>query len=535
MKIPRVGLAAFVVAMCALDVLWIRQNVAPPRMFDDAYYLIESVDLFHTLKEKGIGAFLAGTTVYSRRGHPPMPKILPTFMYLVLGPGTNEALYAYAALIVVFCVYLFLLARELLDNEGNALLAVVITCLFPITYGMWRHAMAEFGIAVAVTGCLYHLIRSQTFQRSGHALAVGLFVGWGFLWKVTFPVFVGGAIALVLFRSRRELSMRGLAVALVAVLVVAGPFYARSWLPVVAFTLFAGEPENQRVWGLGPVFSPLTVARYWLSVINWGISPYLFGLLMISWAVARRCGPSRDTRDKRFLLLSFSPAFVVLTFHPLKEVRHLLPVLPIVGIATAGLVAGLLTPLRRGLQPVVMMALMLWPTYQFLSWSFDSPLIPRADLHMGPIMLSVTNLEAESLEWMPTYTYPANTTRWPSQEALQRVMNRLSSRNEPARVHVAGTNPYFNALTLTQDARIARLPLTFDPPFTDDYSGADFLIAVLANRRYGPVDRRPTAAERALKAGMAPFTLVGTLPLADGGTVHTYEANVRLAAARPGG
>ena len=176
---------------------------------------------------------------------------------------------------------------------------------------------------------------------------------------------------------------------------------------------------------------------------------------------------------------------------------------------------------------------MTWPAYQFVSWSFDWVLVPRADLRWGPIMFSTTNLEPQSLEWMPTYTYPANSTHWPSGESLQLMSNRLSSPSERARVHVAGTNPYFNALTLMHPARVARLPFAFDPPFTDDYAGADFLVTVIANRRYGPVDERPTAAELAMNAGANPFTLVGTLPLADGGAVHVYEADRRLHATRP--
>ena len=491
---PRFGLAVFALAMCAINVVWIRENTAPPRMWDDAYYLTESVDLFHTFQDKGLGAYLWETTVHSRRGHPPMMKILPTFIYPFLGPGTNAALYAYTVLIAVFCVYLFLLARELLASEGKALLAVVITCLFPITYGMWRHVMGEFGIAVAVTACLYHLVKSRGFQHRGHTLAVGGYVGWGLLWKVTFPIFVAGPIALLLFRSRRQISAGRLLPALAPALIIAGPFYARSLVPVVAFTLFAGDPGNQRVWGLGPVYSPLTVARYWLSIINWGITPYFFALIALAWGVRRRLGQAGLlTRDNAFVLAAFLPAFLLLTFHPLKEVRHLLPVLPIVGILAAGLVADVLAPIRR-LQPVALIALLAWPAYQFMSWSFDSPFAPRAEVRLGPLMISTTNLEAASLEWMPTYTYPANSTHWPIQESLRVITRRLAGRDERARVHVAGTNPYFNAVTLMHDARIARLPLIFDPAFTDDYEDADFLVVVGANRRYGPVDERPTAA-----------------------------------------
>src|SRR5687767_250932 len=129
----RIGLAVVIVVICAVNVVWIRHNTAPPRMFDDLYYLIESVDLHHTLREEGLVSFLADSPIHSRRGHPPMTKILPVFAYLFLGPGTTAALYAYTVLIAVFCLYLFLLARDVLDSEPKALLAVVITCLFPVT------------------------------------------------------------------------------------------------------------------------------------------------------------------------------------------------------------------------------------------------------------------------------------------------------------------------------------------------------------------------------------------------------------------
>jgi hypothetical protein len=231
------------------------------------------------------------------------------------------------------------------------------------------------------------------------------------------------------------------------------------------------------------------------------------------------------------LLASFVPTFLLMTFHPLKEVRHLLPVLPLVGIVGASLLAHLVAPFRR-LRPAVLAALFVWPIYQFVSWSFDTPLAPRADLRLGPIMFSNIDLERESLQWMPTYTYPANSTQWPRQDSLDVMASRLASPGEHARVHVAGTNPYFNALTLMHPARIARLPFTFDPPFTDDYAGADFLITVMANRRYGPVDNRPTAAERALATGEAPFTLVASFPLEEGGKVDVYEADRRVGAAR---
>lgn len=194
----------------------------------------------------------------------------------------------------------------------------------------------------------------------------------------------------------------------------------------------------------------------------------------------------------------------------------------------AALLADLIFPLRRSTQVAALVVLLVWPVYQFASWSFDSRLLPRSDTQWGPLIFSKRDLEAESLEWMPTYTFPANPARWPNREVLAMLESHTASSDERARVHVAGSNPYFNVLTVSYEARLAQVSFMFDRPFTSDYDGADFIVTVLANRRYGPTDNRPTVEERALANGAAPFTQIGTLPLPDGGNLRIYEADRRL-------
>src|SRR5438445_548639 len=183
----RVALVILIVAICAVDVLWIRISAAPPRMYDDSVYLADSVHLLQTAQQRGFLPFLR-ECAEATKGHPPMIKILPIPLYFVFGPGTSQALYSYTLLIPIFCIYLFLLARELSDSEEIAFLAVAMTTAFPLIYGMWRNVMSEFGVTVAVTACLYHLLRSDGFRIRGHAILAGLFCGWGMLWKISFPV-----------------------------------------------------------------------------------------------------------------------------------------------------------------------------------------------------------------------------------------------------------------------------------------------------------------------------------------------------------
>src|SRR6266571_2734118 len=126
----RFALITFIGLLCVMDVLWIRTNAAPPRMYDDAVYLSDSVNLFATLQDRGVVAFLR-ECLEATKGHPPMIKILPVPFYQVLGPGTASALYAYIPLILTFCLYLFFLTRAMVHSEEIAFLAVVVTALFP--------------------------------------------------------------------------------------------------------------------------------------------------------------------------------------------------------------------------------------------------------------------------------------------------------------------------------------------------------------------------------------------------------------------
>src|SRR5258708_39834449 len=107
----RVVLGILILAICVVNVLWIRTNVAPPRMYDDSVYLADSVHLLQTAQQRGFLPFLR-ECAEATKGHPPMIKILPIPLYILLGPGTAQALYSYTLLIPIFCVYLFLIARE---------------------------------------------------------------------------------------------------------------------------------------------------------------------------------------------------------------------------------------------------------------------------------------------------------------------------------------------------------------------------------------------------------------------------------------
>ena len=402
----RMGLGVFIFLACLANIVWIHHNAAPPRMWDDASYLGESAALYQTLRQEGLSAFLAECGRPSRGGHPPALKVLPLFFYMALQPGTRPALYAYTLLIPVFCIYLFLLTRTLLGHEKPALLAVVITGLFPITYGLWRNYMSEFGLTVALTASLYHLIKSEGFRVAKHALLFGLWAGVGLLFKVLFILFMAGPLGYVLVRGWRAgpssegaRRRRHLLLPLLATALVAGPFYFKSGPAVLRLAMLtAHDGEFARRWGMGPAHSPRTVVRYWVRTINFGLSVYFAALLAFLLLLGlRRRRPSLSRPAGLFLGAWFLFPFLVGTFAVVKDYRHMLPIYPVLGIWTAARLAGSLGPLPKRRQWLILAFLSVYPVYQFLASSFDTPWAPRRDLRLGPFCIAIKDLEMASL------------------------------------------------------------------------------------------------------------------------------------------
>lgn len=154
----------FILLVTISQLVWIKLNTAPPMMWDDAIYLTHSLNNYYTLIDNGILRFLCIFTQIITNSHPPLISVLPLPFYFVFGTGTFSALLVYTFFIIIFCIYLFLLTKEIF-NERVALLAVVITSLFPLTYGLWRQFMIEFGVVTLVVCYFFYLLKSNKFRE----------------------------------------------------------------------------------------------------------------------------------------------------------------------------------------------------------------------------------------------------------------------------------------------------------------------------------------------------------------------------------
>jgi hypothetical protein len=527
--------AALIVCICVAclcNVVWIRLNAAPPRSWDDAEYLADSVSTYHALARGDLVAFARAASRPARSVHPPMTKLLPIPMYLVLGPGTRPALYAYTALIPVFCIYVFLLAALVCRRRDTAVLAVVVTCCFPLTFGLWRIVMGEFGMAVATVAAQYHVFRSAEARGPGltHAILAGAFIGWGLLWKVSFPVFVAGPISYFLVRTlalssgpARPLAFRRLLLMLCVALIVAGPFYFLRGREVWGSVLFNSTPSaSLEQFSLGPILSPATVLKYWVALINIGTSTYFFivvaGLSLRQ--VLRRRWPA-PIPATWFLASCAVVPLIFFSLQYLKEPRHLFPAFPVVGILIAVLLEDSLATIGRSVRLLVIAALLTLPGYQYALLSFDIPWVPSRDIRLGRLLLVPADRESLLVR-------PARPTPWPVGDIVGLITHAgVNIEGRPLRVRVAGHIPFLDGPVLNYESLLRyEQPLAYN--LLDDRSlhptWWDFVV-LLSGPLELPYEYREPVLGSLLEAQLLPFTAIGKVSLPERREAAVYRAN----------
>jgi hypothetical protein len=538
-KIP-LTLVACILAACLSNLLWIELNVAPPRMWDDAEYLADSVTTYHALERRDWTGFLRAASQPARGVHPPMTKLVPIPMYVLFGPGTSSALYAYTALIPVFCVYVFLLGRLITRSTRTAVLAVVVTCCFPLTYGLWRHVMAEFGLAVATVAAQYHL-GSCAERRLGsvsHGVLAGAFIGWGLLWKVSLPVFVVGPVCYLLVRNAdirnapaRRLRTRVLAAIAAAALIVAGPFYWLRSRALWEFTVYNTTPSTSlEQFSLGPVFSPVTVLKYWATLINIGVSSYWFILfaLLVTVHLLRRRGALPHSMRWFVASCGLLP-LIVFSLQYLKEPRHLFPAFAMFGILIAALMQASLAGTSARTRAAVLAATLSFPVYQFAYLSFAGVWRPSADMRMGPFVLLFADPEVPRVGSLPSYAYPANSTAWP----VDRVVDLMAAhgsgeRSRAHRVRVVGHIAFLDGPVLDYESQLRhRMPVVYSMLGNRSLSPTwwDFLV-VLSGPLRQRFEYREPVLERLLGDQRLPFIRVASVALPEGRKALLYRRAV---------
>lgn len=375
--------------------------------YDDSWYAETSIRFLDTWAREGLpGActFFIEKTFMGIKA--PLIVLLPQPLLLVLGRHDFVFLLANALCLIVASVYLASLARAY-AGQTVAAVAVLVFSLMPLTACLTRRFFVEILLTTIVLMFVYHAVKSEQFTRVGHALAAGLAFGLGMLAKVTFPVFIAGVLALVLFETaRRHKAVSGLALVILLAclgpaLTVAGTLLGYPWAPgaglavSAVFLLFLwGRPPRWRfnlggavslaLWSALPwylhnaktiftyfysaavgeismdygaqeLFSLDAIRNFWIHNTNVGFGvAYVLGLavalfLVLATSFVRgTLAQRRGTTTAALWLIGawIIPAAIAFTLGRNRTTRFLLPLLPGAALLHAVLLQTLLNRVR---------------------------------------------------------------------------------------------------------------------------------------------------------------------------------------------
>jgi hypothetical protein len=430
-----------VAAALALILAWGAAEKGPTR-WDDSWYLAAAVRLFDRFAEEGLAGYWRGFE-HALGDKAPLITVLPFPFFCLLGRSTYVIYLVNSAACVVLSLALYRLARKWLAEKA-ALLAVFFALSSPLLLGLSRIFLVEYWLAALTVCALWALAEWEEKRKWRWLLALGAFCGLGLLMKITFPLFAGPVVAVVLLRTcrRRVLSLAGalLLLALPAA-ALAGRWYAHNWTLVTRRSLQESYfvPAHDVVRA-----SPAAMAAdYFFMLLNDGLSAAHLAAAAVGllWWLAR--GRDNFLRGGWWYLVPWVAALPVFVLSENRDLRLIAPLIPAAAIVLGALAA------RLG-RPVIALLAALGCLIAF-EGSFARLGIPTIRLGRWQVFRSTTS-----------YAFPPNPHYWPLDEVIERLARR--DRLGPGSRLIVGLGAdtwSFNSNNLDLHAALRRQPIEF--------------------------------------------------------------------------
>ena len=335
------GLIASLVLFHAVNNwLWLSKNLVI-RGWDRIGALVNSLFYHETLSSLSLTALFKATVQDEIR--PPLFGLSMALMYGPFGVSPDVAIMVNVVYWVLLLGASYGLAARL-GGRRLGLLTTILVAFIPLVYAMSRYSYFEFSLTALTVLSLYLLQASQRLEKRGTSVLLGLSLGCGLLIKRTFPLFVVGALVVVLLqarlprrlwslvRSRPRLPWRNLALAAVGGLALAALWYlpnremaqtlpAGSWLLPLWSILAASslffllQPASV----VSNAFASGSIALSLASLWYLPHSDFVQRALRAGWGVSDPRGrfvdwgdPATYTDYLRSIIYGFSPFYVLL-------------------------------------------------------------------------------------------------------------------------------------------------------------------------------------------------------------------------------
>jgi 4-amino-4-deoxy-L-arabinose transferase-like glycosyltransferase len=438
------------------NIVWIKEDKAPP-LWDQSHYLLNSEILYHTLAEEGLESFLLSFNDILK-DKAPLITALPIPFYVVFGNNYTSALLVNLFFIVLGSYYLYKLVTYI-SGEKEALLSVFILNTFPLIFAMSREFMVEYGLMVLVIMWMYYFLKSNCFERESYAVALGIILGLGMLMKISFVLYIIFPTAFICIKKFIRLKKIPVSF-LVSILIVfiiglffAGNWYLKNFHSIINYAFMSGYTEIAKNYSMGEVFSIKTILRYWVYIINYGISAYFFFLIIlfitINLSTFKKNKPISHIEKEHvyFLAIWFMLPFIVFTFGINKDYRYTAPLYPVLAVLLS---VSLVRLSINKYGTLLLFMLLLFPILNYFYISFSHKPV---HLKINKIILLQNNL---------AYAHPPIKEKWPYEEIMEFIYeDALKAKNQHPITTLLFNYQYMNDIALNYYSKNKNLEIRF--------------------------------------------------------------------------
>lgn len=397
------------VIFISLNAVWFSLDVAPPS-WDQSWYLETSVRFYNALRYEGLRSF-NDSYIHALGGiKAPLISLLPIPFYYIFGPGEHSAMLVNWSLILISNLLIFAFVYELTKDKTISIISVLVTQTFPFVYGLSRQFFVENILLTSVFLYLYCMIRTEYFSSRRWTAFLGLTLGIGIFAKVNFPMYVFIPTLFYLFKGIYEKRIEGksfainVIIAIIACVVIPGYWYFNNYKTILEFALSASNGPLSKLFGNPDVLS-LPVISYYLKTVVKAISGYYLIILVLTLPFVWQYYRKTNNALLWILPLTFFPTFVILLFSINKDIRYILPILPMMAILIGiGLNDFLSFLPKRKLGYI----LLIFPLFMFVYYSFYD--------------------YSQSIQ--PIYLYPPDRIDWKTDQVLEKIHVDSEAREE---------------------------------------------------------------------------------------------------------
>ena len=403
---------------------------------------------------------------------------------------------------------------------------------------MSREYFVEYGLMTFVIAWMYYILRLEITGSRKDASVLGIVMGLGMLMKSSFILYIiFPTLFLIVMRmyELKKIPAEWKSNSLIIILIgagVAGTWYFKNFSKIVNFALYAGFSDVAKNWSMGDVFSLHTIFKYWVYLINYGISFYYFALftialfiLFLKFAVSKKAIDSCfvDRKYQYFLLIWFIVPFLFFTFTVNKDYRYTLPFYPALAILIGMTIVKLATNRYRR---YISILLMLFPLFNYMNISFSTKIY---SYKWEPFILL-----GDYLVW----AHAPIKEVWPNLQLINLIhTDAIRGGKDNALTTFLFDHPYMNRLTSTYYAANRNLNIRFE---TVDYAkketieeiidtitnSTDYLVTKSDKLGHDYSNTKNMQVKTLFDKGILPFGQIGALSLPDNTVLTIYKKGI---------